>query len=207
MAGFHLPGDPYFPNQGNGGWLEEESDDDHPIPLDDHHAEGFSDSSSSEPEVNNQPPEAPNPNPRPAFQGPTPMWAISLHRWSEEQGQPLPYNGDRSFYNISEGGSADRVLPIMIRRIARNVEQGQAAIGRVVEVDANSNLNTVRIRQLEEAMDRTRRTNEALQHQLAASRAEVRELRARQRTHDRHLQEVMRQLEDLRIRPTSSRRQ
>ena len=64
----------------------------------------------------------------------------------------------------------------MVRRIARNVEQGQAAIGRVVEVDANSNLNIVRICQLEEAMDRTRRTNEALQQQLAASRAKVREL-------------------------------
>ena len=22
MAGFHLPGDPYFLNQGNGGWIE-----------------------------------------------------------------------------------------------------------------------------------------------------------------------------------------
>ena len=208
MAGFHHPGDPYYPNQGNGGWLDEESDDDHPIPLDDQYAEGFSDSSSSEPEVNNLPPEAPNPNPRPAFQGPTPMWAIiTLNRWSEEQGQPLPYNGDRSFYNISEGGSADRVLPIMIWRIARNVEQGQAAIGRVVEVDANSNLNTVRIRQLEEAMDRTRRTNEDLQQQLATPRAEVRELWARQRAHERHIQEVVRQLADLRVRPMGTRHQ
>ena len=95
-------------------------------------------------------------------------------------------------------------MPIMVCRIARNVEQGQAAIRRVVEVDANSNLNTVRIRQLEEAMDRTRRTNEALQQQLAASRAEVRELRARQRAHERHLQEVMHQLADLRARPTGA---
>ena len=23
MAGSHIPGDPYFPNQGNGGWIEE----------------------------------------------------------------------------------------------------------------------------------------------------------------------------------------
>ena len=40
MAGFHH-GDPYFPNQGNVGWLEAEPEDDHPIPLDDHHAEVF----------------------------------------------------------------------------------------------------------------------------------------------------------------------
>lgn len=28
MAGFHLLGDPYFPNQGNGGWIKEDHDDD-----------------------------------------------------------------------------------------------------------------------------------------------------------------------------------
>ena len=95
----------------------------------------------------------------------------------------------------------------MVRRIARNVEQGQAAIGRVVEVDANSNLNTVRIRQLEEAMDRTRRTNEALQQSLAASRAEVRELRERQRAYERNLLEVVCQLADWRVRPMDTRRQ
>mgnify|MGYP001550376926 CR=1 FL=1 len=37
MAGFHIPGDPYFPNEGNDGWFREEPEDDHPIPLDDHH--------------------------------------------------------------------------------------------------------------------------------------------------------------------------
>ena len=28
MDGFHLPGDPYFPNPGNGGWLEAELEED-----------------------------------------------------------------------------------------------------------------------------------------------------------------------------------
>ena len=54
MAGFHH-GDPYFPPQDNVGWLEEEPEDEHQIPLDDHHTEGFSDGSDSEPEVNNLP--------------------------------------------------------------------------------------------------------------------------------------------------------
>ena len=207
MAGFHH-GDPYFPNEGNAGWIDEEPEDDHPIPLDDHLAEGFSDGSDSEPEVNNLPlvGQAPNNNPRPAFPGPTPMWANNLNRWSDEQGQPLPYFGDRTFYNISDGGSADRALPVIIRRIARNVEQGRAAIDRVMEIDANSGVNTVRIRRLEEDMERTRRTNETLQQQLAASRAEVLELRARQRAQDRHLQEVFRQVSDLRDRPRNSHR-
>ena len=207
MAGFHH-GDPYFPNEGNVGWIDEEPEDEHPIPLDDHLAEGFSDGSDSEPEVNNLPlvGQAPNNNPRPAFPGPTPLWANNLNRWSDEQGQPLPYFGDRSFYNVSEGGSADRALPVIIRRIARNVEQGRAAIDRVMEIDANSGVNTVRIRRLEEDMERTRRTNETLQQQLAASRAEVMELRARQRAQEQHLQEVFRQVSDLRVRPRNSHR-
>ena len=33
MDGFHLLGDPYFPNQGNGGWLEEEPEDDPMAPI------------------------------------------------------------------------------------------------------------------------------------------------------------------------------
>ena len=207
MVGFHH-GDPYFPNEGNAGWIEEEPEDEHPIPLDDHLAEGFSDGDDSEPEVNNLPlvGQAPNNNPRPAFPGPTPLWATNLNRWSDEQGQPLPYFGDRSFYNVSEGGSADRALPVIIRRIARNVEQGRAAIDRVMEIDANSGVNTVRIRRLEEDMERTRRTNETLQQQLTASRAEVMELRARQRAQDRHLQELFRQVSDLRARPGNSHR-
>ena len=81
MAGFHH-GDLYFPNEDNAGWLEAESDDEHPIPLDDHLAEGFSDGSDSEPEVNNLPPigQAPNNDPRPAFPSPTPMWVNNLNR-------------------------------------------------------------------------------------------------------------------------------
>ena len=75
-----------------------------------------------------------------------------------------------------------------------------------MEIDANSGVNTVRIRRLEEDMERTRRTNEILQQQLAASRAEVLELRARQRAQDRHLQEVFRQVSDLRDRPRNSHR-
>ncbi|KAL7610638.1 hypothetical protein Lser_V15G13684 [Lactuca serriola] len=130
MAGFNLPGDPYFPNQGNGGWLDAEPEENHPIPLDDDFVENFLEDSDSEPEVNNLPLVAPipNPNPRPAFQGPTPLWAKNLGRWSQEQGQTILYNGDRSFYNLSEGGSADRVLPILVRKVARNDEQGRAAI-------------------------------------------------------------------------------
>ena len=50
------------------------------------------------------------------------------------------------------------------------------AIGQVVEIDANSGVNTVRIRQLESAHERTLVHNAALQRELTETRAEVREL-------------------------------
>ena len=207
MAGFPH-GDPYFPNQGNAGWLEAEPEDDHPIPLDDHHAEGFSDSSDSEPEVNNLPPAAQNPNlnPRPVFQGPTPLWATNLITWSHEQGQPIPYNGDRSFYNLTEGGSADRVLPIMVSRMSRNTIIAQAAINQVLEVDASYGVNTVHIRQLESAHERTLVHNAALQRELTEPQAEVRELRAQQARADRRMRDIERLLSGSRTHASSSLR-
>ena len=57
--------------------------------------------SNSEPKVYKPLQVAQNPNPRHDFQGPTPLWAVNLGRWSHEQGQPPPYNGDRSFYNVT----------------------------------------------------------------------------------------------------------
>ena len=136
MAGFHLPGDPYYPNQDNGGWIENDPE------------EEMQEDSDPDPEDNNLPFVAPinNPNPRPKFHGSTPLWAVNLNKWSNEQGQSRPYHGDRSFYNLSEGGSADRVLPILVRRIARIDEQRRTTIHRTEENDANTGVNTVRIR-------------------------------------------------------------
>ena len=113
MAGVHLPGDHYYPNQDNRSKIENDPE------------EGMQKDSDSNPKDNNLPFVAPiqNPNPRPEFHGSTPLWGTNLNRWSRKQDQPLPYNGDRSFYNLSEGGSANRVLPILVQRIARNDEQ------------------------------------------------------------------------------------
>ena len=118
----HPYGDPYLLNEGNAGWFGEEPENDHPIPLNDHHAKNISDVDNSEPEVENLPQAAPVPipNPRPAFHGPTPPWVECLETWSQGQDQPMPFDGDRSFYDLSNGGSADRVLPILDRRVDRN---------------------------------------------------------------------------------------
>ena len=140
------------------------------------------------------------------FQGPTPLWATNLITWSHEQGQPIPYNGDRSFYNLTEGGSADRVLPIMVRRISRNTIMAQATINQVLEVDANSGVNTVHIRQLESAHERTLVHNAALQRELAETQAEVRELRAQQARSDRRVRDIERLLSVSRTHSGSSRR-
>ena len=44
IVGFHLPGDPYFPNQRNGGWLEVKLEEDNPVvPIEEDHDESSED--------------------------------------------------------------------------------------------------------------------------------------------------------------------
>ena len=57
MAGFHLPGDMYFPNQGNDGWIEQE--DNHVAPIE----EDFLEDSDSESTVSDTPQISQNLNP------------------------------------------------------------------------------------------------------------------------------------------------
>ena len=63
------PGDPYYPNQGNRGWIEEDpEEEEEPIELDEEDDFG----TDSEPEVINPPPAQPPVFVR-NFQGPTPV--------------------------------------------------------------------------------------------------------------------------------------
>ena len=91
MAGSHLPGDPYYSNQDSGEGIESD--------LEEEFQEEKHEDSDADSEDNNLPLVAPiqNPIPQKGFQGLTPLWATNLNRWSQEQDQPLPYNGDRSF--------------------------------------------------------------------------------------------------------------
>ena len=84
MAGFHHPNDPYFPNQGNGGWIEDDpEEDEEPIEL------GDDSGTDSEPEVIDPPPIQPPVHVR-NFQGPTPVWGSHLHHWSQNKAYALP---------------------------------------------------------------------------------------------------------------------
>lgn len=105
---------------------------------------------------------------------------------------------------MSEGGSTDIVLPILVRQIARNGEQGRTTIQRTEENDANTGVNTVCIRQLESTHRTTINQNEALQRELTATQTEVRELRARQGRYELRMLEMERQIAEPKGHPTSS---
>ena len=175
MAGLHPHGNQYLSNEVIAGWFGEEPENDHPIPLNDHRDENLSDATNSKPEVENLPRATPFPipNPRPAFHGPTPEWVECLETWSQGQDQPMPFNGDRSFYDLSNRGSADRIMPILIRRVAQNKIQGRTALQRIAEVDTNGGMHTLRTNRLEHARERSERDHETLLQALAETRAEV----------------------------------
>ena len=83
MAGFHHPGDPYYPNQGNEGWIVDDPEEE---PMEDEEEED-SDSSASEPEVINpsavRPPSVQPPF-RMGFHGTNPIWGSHIHHWSQQ---------------------------------------------------------------------------------------------------------------------------
>ena len=65
MVGFHLPGDPYYPNQDSGGGIENDPEEEFKEEMHE----------DSNPETNNLPLVTPiqNPNPRSGFHGPKPL--------------------------------------------------------------------------------------------------------------------------------------
>ena len=75
--------------------------------------------------------------------GPIPQWVVNLDRWSYEQAHDHSYNRDQSFYNLDEGGSADKAHPVLVRQVARNDKQGRSAIDGVVQVSATTRVNIV----------------------------------------------------------------
>ena len=209
MAGFHPHDDPYYPNHNNTEWLGEEPENDHPIPVDGHQAEGLADGFDSEPEMVNlsSMTRVPNPNPRPAFQGPMPPWVECLEIWSEEQDQPMSFDGDRSFYNINEGTPADRIFPILVRRVARDEIQGRTTLHSIAEVDANARIHTIRTNRLDHTREKSAKDYETLLQALAESRTDVIKLRVRQRVYERHMLDMERQLAELRDHKKNDRRQ
>ena len=127
--------------------------------------------------------------------------------WSQGQEQSMLFDGDRSFYDLSNEGLAGIVLPILVRREARNEIQGRTALPQITEVVANTRMHTLRTIRLEDARERSERNHETLIQALAESRAEVIGLRVRQRVYERHLLDVERQLAELRVHQRDDRRQ
>ena len=115
---------------------------------------------------------------------------MDLKQWSREQGQRPPYGMARSFYNLRNGGSADRALPVMVRRIANQGEQARANANQLLDIGATAAVTSVRLRRLDEEHDQTMEHTFSLQKDITATRAEVREFREQQAAMERRIIEV-----------------
>ena len=111
-----------------------------------------------------------------------------------QTGTTTSYKGDRSLYNLKEGGSEDRVLPIMVHRTTRNTEQGRENFDQVMEIRANFGVNTVRLRRLIDDQDFERSCNDALHVELNACQSEVKDLNQNQVAPQRRVWEAEQQL-------------
>ena len=182
MAGFHHPNDPYYPNQGNGGWIEADSEEDEePINVE----AGDDSGTDSEPEIINPPVLQPPVHVR-NFQGPTPVWGSHLHHWSQQQSLRPPYGMCRDFYDVRGGGSADRALPVMVGKLANQCYQSGVQANRIREINVDVQIHTADINRLELMQNDIHIRAEAFQAQANAAFAELREQQA---AFDRRLME------------------
>lgn len=63
--------------------------------------------------------------------GPTPPWAHDIWRWSRQKGQRPLFGMERRFYDLREGGIADRALLVIARQTRDIGEQAQATTNQM----------------------------------------------------------------------------
>ena len=105
---------------------------------------------------------------------------------------------------MNEGGSTDKFVPILVRRVARNVEQGIANFDQGMEICENSGVNTVRFCHLTNVQDFERSRTDALQVELNACRSQTRDLRQNQVALQRRMWEIEKQLDESKVESTTN---
>lgn len=214
MAGFYFPRDPYFPDEGNKVWLDEELEEDpeEGQEEDEEMEEGDSDTESevSDPHIPVRDRHAPLPEP--SYQDPTPVWAERLNQWSREQGLRPPYGMCRDFFDVNEGGAANRALPVTIGRIDRQEGQIRATTSQILDVGAATEVATARVRRIDEAHHRTSERVDSLEEDGRTTMGMFREAFVRiseseQRIRDieQRAEEAVREAADLRAQVAALR--
>lgn len=153
MASFHHSGDPYFPNQGNNMWMEEEPEEEEPEeeeeqeeeiedgpaePMADFGEEKPSDDSDGDSDakyvVINPPLLVRAPAHRMGPNGPIPPWGVDIWRLSRQQGQRPPYGMAREFYDLRDGGQDDQAIPFVVRRLRDIVNLAQNTVDQMYQM-------------------------------------------------------------------------
>ena len=159
LAGFHLPGDPYFPDNRNGGWLEEDPEEDPDELSEEEEEEGTMEDEGKDEEKEEEDSEAKSEvdNPPVAEQhiyvGPAPFWAEDIRQWSRDQDQRFPYGKDRDIYDLRVGGLTNRALPVMVRCTVRLGDEVRTHAKQLMEFGAALEVHTARFRRLDEDND------------------------------------------------------
>ena len=108
------------------------------------------------------------------------MWGDHIYHWRRQQGQRPTYGMCRDFYDLSNKGSANRALPIIIHRIAHQTVQARVSINRILEVTTTSQQNAANIHHLDKDHDETRHHTDMLHVEMIAAQIEMRVLQERQ---------------------------
>ena len=101
---------------------------------------------------------------------------------------------EQGFYDLRNGGSADRALPVMVRCIANPGEKAKVNANQIMDVDATAQITVVRLHRLNEEHDQTIKHTFSLQKDITDARVEVREFRNNQAPMERRVIKAERQV-------------
>ncbi|CAI9260729.1 unnamed protein product [Lactuca saligna] len=76
---------------------------------------------------------------------PIPDSVQHINHWCRDEGIHPPYRMAREYYNHINRGTADKALPIIIRRINRQIDQARISINQILEVNATAQVNNADI--------------------------------------------------------------
>ena len=128
-----------------------------------------------------------------------PQWVETIGRWSQEQCQQPPIGPNGDFLNLEGGGPTDRSLPVVIRCVRRQGAQVRTTYDQLLVTNTIAQVNTARLRRLDQDRDQTQNHTKALRRELDAALAEIGTLRRNQAALERRLSEVESQISEPKI--------
>ncbi|KAI3708647.1 hypothetical protein L2E82_37958 [Cichorium intybus] len=177
MAGFHLPGDPYFPEEGNGGWLNEEPEEEPEEVPEEEPEEASEEEDQWEDEDSDD-----------GFEVIDPRYPVrDIH--APPQSPTFRIRSQNGLSTYACGAENRAWFPLMEERI-------RATTSQVMDVGATAEVTAARLRRLDEAHDHTSGRVDSLEEDGRNAMGMFHEIFVRVSESEERIQDIERRAEE-----------